>query len=70
MFQYCSYLSKKENHCVWKIQVFKTPYDYISNKYDEISYVKDFFKMLHNKSKESKEEAKKIANKKKKGNTK
>ena len=40
----------------------KSPYDYISSKYSHITYVNDFFKMLHNKSKENNEETKKIVN--------
>ena len=62
LFQYCSFLSKGDNIHKWKNEGYKSPYDYISSKYDEISYVKDFFKMIHNKSRKNKEEAKKIAN--------
>ena len=62
LFQYCAFLSKRENIHKWKNQNFTTPYDYISSKYVSISYVNDFFKMLHNKWKENKEETKKIAN--------
>lgn len=61
LFQYCCFFSIRENIHKWKNEGYKSPYDYISSTYNSISYVKDFFKMLHNKSKESKEEAKKIA---------
>ena len=62
LFQYCSFLSKRENIYKWKKQNFTTPYDYISRQYEDVKYVNYFFKMLHNKTKENKEEAKKIAN--------
>ena len=67
LFQYCSFLSEKENKDKWKNEGFKSPYDYISTIYEnekDAKYIKEFFKWLHNKCKESKEEAVKIANNK------
>jgi hypothetical protein len=62
LFIYCKFLRKKENIHIWKNEGIKSPFDYISSKYSHITYVNDFFKMLHNKSKENNEETKKIVN--------
>ena len=50
LFHYCKFV--KSDPDIWKSgNVFTTPFDFISNKYKEIAYVKEFFKYLHERSK-------------------
>ena len=59
LFQYCSFIKKSNK---WKDKGFKTPFDYISSQYEDVAYVRDFFKELHHKSKDNKEEVKRFTN--------
>lgn len=61
LYQYCQYIKKDSK---WKEEKFRTPYDYIANKYNEegrpVVYVRDFFKQLHELYKTDRKEVKRI----------
>ena len=56
LFQYCTFIKKSD---IWK-EEFKSPYDYIASGYDDVIYVRDFFKNLHERSKDDKASVKNI----------
>ena len=44
----------KKNKSEWK-NIYKTPYDYISKEYNDVYYIRDFFKKLHSRCRCKKE---------------
>jgi hypothetical protein len=50
LYNYCFFVKKSDE---WKAD-FSSPYDYIASKYSKVYYVRDFFKNLHERSKDNK----------------
>lgn len=50
LYNYCFFVKKSDE---WKAD-FSSPYDCIASKYSNVYYVRDFFKNLHERSKENK----------------
>ena len=59
LYRYCNFLIESSK---WREQGFTSPLDYISNKYNNIKYVRDFFIYLHNKRKEDKDYVNRLIN--------